>query len=447
MLKVGFSRVDITPPLGSPMAGYFQYREAEGILDPIQLNAVCITDGETTCFVVTADILMTNEVFSTDVRARISERVGVPAENVFLQGLHQHTSVYLGATKKVKGQNNSFYDATYQDVLCRKYEDVCVMALSDAAPCSRVSIASAQTAEPISFIRRYRMKDGTIKTNPGCLNPDVVAPVGEADNTVRLVKFEREGAKTVALVNFSTHPDVIGGKKFSADWPGWVRRLTEEDLENVHCILVNGAQGDTNHINVNREPIAKKGDPDAAEKRYAYSRFMGRTITDTVLKIWDQTETVDTDTITAGVEMVYIPTNTKYMERVEEFREKKKLMDAGEIKLTLDEKGEVNRVASLREESLFRKVPASMVAFGKVALIGFGGEPFTEYATRARAAAPELFVICGCCVNGGQGYLPTKSAFEEGGYEARSSRFTPCVAEKLPEAVAHLLASHKSRLK
>ncbi|MBR3837223.1 MAG: neutral/alkaline non-lysosomal ceramidase N-terminal domain-containing protein [Clostridia bacterium] len=441
MFKAGFARLDMTPPLGSPMAGYFQYREAEGVLDPLELNAVAVSDGENTVLIVTADILMTNEVFSTAVRGVIAERTGVPEGNIFLQGLHQHTSVYLGATAKVKGQNNSFYDATYQDVLVRKYADICLMAMDDMAE-ARISIAAKETAEPISFIRRYRMADGNIKTNPGHMKPDVIAPIGEADNTVRLVKFEREGKKDIALVNFSTHPDTVGGTKFSADWPGFVRRFTEKDL-GVHCILVNGAQGDTNHINVFKPAVAKKADPDYFEKRYAHTRFMGRTIADVVVDIWNQTEAIPEGKVSGGVEMVYIPTNTKYIERVDEFREKKVLMDAGELKLPLDEKGEINRVASLRDDTLFRKVPVSLAAFGKVALVGFGGEPFTEYATRTRAAAPELFVICACCTNGGQGYLPTKSAFEEGGYEARSSRFTPCVADVLPETATALLKKHQ----
>ncbi|MBR7164642.1 MAG: neutral/alkaline non-lysosomal ceramidase N-terminal domain-containing protein [Clostridia bacterium] len=441
MFKAGFARLDMTPPLGSPMAGYFEYREAEGILDPLELNAVAVSDGENTVLIVTADILMANEVFSTNVRGVIAERTGVPAGNIFLQGLHQHTSVFLGATAKIKGQNNSFYDATYQNVLVRKYADICVMAMDDMAKAA-VSIASKETAVPISLIRRYRMADGSTKTNPGRMKPDVLYPVGESDNTVRLVKFEREGKKDIALVNFSTHPDTVGGKKYSADWPGFVRRMTEKDL-GVHCILVNGAQGDTNHVDVSKPAIAKKDDPDFFEKRYAYTRFMGRTVADVVVDVWNKTETVPEGKVSGGVEMVYIPTNTKYMERVDEFRAKKELMDEGLIKLTLDEKGEVNRVASLRDETLFRKVPVSMVAFGKVALIGFGGEPFTEYATRTRASAPDLFVICACCTNGGQGYLPTKSAFEEGGYEARSSRFTPCVADLLPETAAALLKAHQ----
>ena len=47
MLKVGFSRLDVTPPLGSDISGYFFRRLAKGVLDPLYLNAVAIEcDGE-----------------------------------------------------------------------------------------------------------------------------------------------------------------------------------------------------------------------------------------------------------------------------------------------------------------------------------------------------------------------------------------------------------------
>lgn len=39
------------------------------------------------------------------------------------------------------------------------------------------------------------------------------------------------------------------------------------------------------------------------------------------------------------------------------------------------------------------------------------------------AAAPDKFVICSCCTNGYNGYFPTKEAFAEGGYEAKTTNF------------------------
>ena len=112
------------------------------------------------------------------------------------------------------------------------------------------------------------------------------------------------------------------------------------------------------------------------------------------------------------------------------------------MKLNMAEKGEVRRIANMEGVTLIQKVPVTMLAFGKVALIGYGGEPFTEYAAKPRAAVPELFVLSACLANGGQGYLPSAEAFEEGGYEARTTNFTPPVAPTLQNAAIEMMKKH-----
>ena len=40
--------MDVTPPLGSPLAGYFRDRFADGIISPIELNALAYSNGKET---------------------------------------------------------------------------------------------------------------------------------------------------------------------------------------------------------------------------------------------------------------------------------------------------------------------------------------------------------------------------------------------------------------
>ena len=44
MLSVGFARLDITPPFGIFMQGYYSERRASGIRDPLYVNAVAFSD-------------------------------------------------------------------------------------------------------------------------------------------------------------------------------------------------------------------------------------------------------------------------------------------------------------------------------------------------------------------------------------------------------------------
>ena len=45
-LQVGFARLDITPELGIGISGYYVERRAEGVLDPLEVNALALACGE-----------------------------------------------------------------------------------------------------------------------------------------------------------------------------------------------------------------------------------------------------------------------------------------------------------------------------------------------------------------------------------------------------------------
>ncbi|MBR7111147.1 MAG: hypothetical protein IKC83_04655, partial [Clostridia bacterium] len=104
----------------------------------------------------------------------------------------------------------------YREFVKYKVVDACTFAIEDLKP-AKMGFGTAK-AENIAFIRRYRMKDGTVKTNPGVNNPDIVAPIGQIDEQVCVVRFKREDGDIV-LANFADHPDTVGGNKISGDWP------------------------------------------------------------------------------------------------------------------------------------------------------------------------------------------------------------------------------------
>ena len=62
-----------------------------------------------------------------------------------------------------------------------------------------------------------------------------------------------------------------------------------------------------------------------------------------------------------------------------------------------------------------------------------------EYSYNAQAFVPDKFLITATCANGGEGYLPSKLAFEQGGYEVISSHFTPDLEESILKAAEELL--------
>ena len=55
-LQAGFSRVDITPYLGTEVVGYFHPRYAEGILDHLEINALALSTGADKLLLMSADL-------------------------------------------------------------------------------------------------------------------------------------------------------------------------------------------------------------------------------------------------------------------------------------------------------------------------------------------------------------------------------------------------------
>lgn len=430
MLQAGFARMDITLPLGTGLAGYFAPRPAKGVFDPLSLNAIALSDGKETALLITVDALGMRYMFCDEIRALIEEKTGVPADHVILTALHQHTSFVM----RPKGGTCALQDKAYISVLYRKFADVAKMAVDDLSDAAlHVSIAPA--IEPLSFIRRYRMKDGQIKTNPGKYWEDIVEPAGKADNDVRLLRFVREGKCDIALVNFCTHPDVVGRSYISADWPGFVRRFVEQEHPDAHCLLVNGFQGDVNHINF-QLPKEQRG------AGYAHAEKMGRVIADTVNLIWDKGEKRADGAVRAAETAIYNKTRT---DGAEDYEICKPIYD--EFQRTLEVPADaaikdlayLRRVVEMRTDPIWRRVPVSAIAVGDLAFVGLGGEPFSHYAEAIREGVPDKLVISVCCANGFEGYLPTATAFTEGGYEATASAFTPNLEEQCVGAAVELL--------
>ena len=435
MLKAGFSRVDVTPPLGSFLAGYYEVRRAKGILDPIEINTLAVSDGVSTIVILACDFEAIHTNYADIVRKKISEKCALPIENIFLHSIHQHTSIGLFDYSSQGIRNDLVDDASYMDYLYRKLEDTSIMAIADMSD-AEWSYAEKETSEQVSFIRRYIMTNGKVRTNPHGAEDQIVRPAEEADNTVRLIKFTREGKKDIAFVNFQTHPDIIGGEMFSADWPGFARRFFEKDNDDAYCFLVNGFQGDVNHVNF------------MGEKKRFYPRSVeiGHIIADTITELMKITKPIDGETeILAKASMVYSETSRDKEEFYDECLELCNRVDAGEDWIGLKTPSGIGyqqalRIVDIKKKSpIYQKIPVAVINIGKFVIAGLGGEPFTNYATAVRRANPEKIVFTACITNGYQGYYPTKVAFEQGGYEVVTSVFKDCVEEECVSRINKLI--------
>ncbi len=433
-LKAGYSRLDITPATGINISGYFLERVADGVLDSLEVCAAAIATEEKTLVFLAVDNLGIRMNLVADFKAKICRKTGLAPETIIISATHSHTAAQLSDEAGVK--SNAAVSA-YVEFVGDKLADAALFAVEDLKPAKMGY--KIGTAPNVAFVRRFRMKDGSVRTNPGVGNPDIKAPIGEVDERVNVIRFDRENADSIVIMNFGNHPDTVGGCKLSADWPGFARRTLERCLPNVKSLLINGAQGDVNHVNV----WAKDGDNndlardfDDVARGYGHARHIGNAVAGAVMQIFDKVNYIDVSDIKWIEKKVLIPANVPAAEELALAHKYKELHEAGrdaEIPFEAMELttavAEALRMVDLENGPEVFEMKMTAVAIGDVAFITIPGEPFTEIG-RELKKAEGWSLVCPCALsNGYEGYFPTREAYEEGGYEARSSYFKAGVAE------------------
>ena len=439
-LQAGFSRVNITPMMGIELPGYFFERYADGVLDDIEINALALACGEEKAVILSVDIEEITRDVTTDFRRYISQITELPMEAIYIHATHSHTTPILKKDSEVE------IEREYYNFVRRKIVDVTKFALEDVKP-AKMGWGIGK-APNISFTRRYRMKDGSAQTNPGIDHPDIVEPLGKADDSVYVLHFDRKDADSLVLVNFANHPDSVGGCKISADWPGFTRRTVEKTIDGTKCIVVNGAQGDINHVNVHptggyMNDIRVDFD---GPRGYKHSEYLGRVVTGGVLQAYDKVQYVDVDSLKYKQRTINVASNMPTPEQLPEAHRIDDLHNAGrddelgyEGMMLTTVVAEAWRMVSLEHGPESYEMDLSAIAIGDVALVGIPGEPFAGIGYGIREAEGWDLVLATCITNGKHGYFPMKEAYDEGGYESRSSFFKAGVAEYIIEESKELL--------
>lgn len=443
-LKVGFSRVDVTPMLGINMAGYFKTRLADGVLDNLEVSTVAFECDGKKAVMLSVPNCGINRNFNKVLVESITNATGLTSEQILIHSTHTHTGPTVTSGT---GEPISELGEEYRVTLTHKLADSAKMALDDLSP---AKMGFGQGSAPnVSFVRRFRMKDGSLATNPGVNNPDIVAPVGDIDDSVNVVRFDRQCGDSVVIVNFANHPDVVGGNKLSADWPGILTHEVEHTLENTKCAFFNGAQGDVNHVNVHPTGGYLNDmfmDFDDVARGYNHARYIARVVLGGVLQAYDKVEYVDVNSISYVQNTINMPSNRPTPEEIPEAERINALHEAGKDH-ELPYKGmmlttvvaEAGRMVKLKNGPDAFDMELSGLRIGPVAFVGIPGEPFNGIGKGIKAAGTHKMILPLCLTNGSEGYFPMQDAYDEGGYEARSSFFKSGVAEFIIKNSTELL--------
>ena len=436
-IRVGVAAIDITPPPGIPMAGYYHERGAEGVLDPLYSKAMVIESrGQRTALVV-LDLISMRRAITDQARAAIEKTTGIPNGNIMISATHAHTGPELAdpgeAGSGLAEKRRLVID--YSETLPGRIAESVRLANEQLQP---AQLAAAEGhCEDLTFNRRYFMRDGRIGWNPGKHNPDVMMPAGPSDPELKLLYADKPGAdgptqSIATYVNFTMHPDTCGGSKISADWPGALGRVLAGYHGTNHLTLVaNGTCGNLNHIDT-----AWAWPQGTAIEQHRIATILGAS----VFRAYKHLSPVAAGPLKAKSQFVALELPSATPEEVQEAKQTLATTadDRGGNFMKLVRANRVLDVAARQGKPL--SVEVQVIALGKdVAWVSLPGEIFVELglAIKKRSPFPHTFLVE--LANESVGYVPDRRSYAEGNYEPESARCAPGSGEKLVEAALTLL--------
>jgi len=458
-LLAGAAEVDITPPAGYRMSGYFSERLSTGIKDPLLAKALVLRQGDVQAAIVCCDLIGVPRSIALGAREKASEKTRIPAANIAIAATHSHTGpLYYGAMRnffheRAVAQHGSdpAEKTDYPTFLIEKLVEAIARAQAALQP-ARLEHGVAEE-RTLSFNRRFHMKDGSVRFNPGQLNPDIIRPAGPIDPDVGIVNFTRIGdekakasssakrdakgadkaddGRTIAsLTVFALHLDTLGGTLYSGDYPAVLSQRLQERLGKGHISLFGaGTCGDINHIDVSTKGRRK-------------TEEIGQRLAETVIgHLPKLKETKPSLAVKRGTVDALLQKFTP--EQIQRAKDRMPLIGTRELSfLEQVEANKITDVERIRRELGADKLPLEVQAIrlsADAAVVTLPGEVFVELGLAIKRASPFRTTLVIELANDNPAYIPTKKAFAEGSYETVNSRVVPGSGEEMAEAAIRLL--------
>ncbi len=442
VFRAGAAVSNITPFLGTPVAGAGSVVPTNNVHDELHARALVLDDGETRIALVVCDSSGISHSICEKAREFIAgdEAIQILPENVMISATHTHS-----------GPNAN--GADYRDFLARRIADCVLRGISNLRP-AKVGWGSVDEPSEV-FNRRWLVSDPAllknpfggvdqVRTNPPTRHRSLIKPAGEIDPEISFLSVQSPEGKPIALLaNYSLH--YVGGAaqgEISADYFGiFANRIGEllgadPGFPAFVGIMSNGTSGDINNSDrtVVKEPVPPyQRMTEVAEKiaQKVAAAHRGITFHDWV------------PLGAAGRELPLMP--RKADAEMLAFAESV-LTNVDDIKKyprdVLKYAGYVERMGAGKYE-----IPKLVQAFriGDLAIGAIPYETFVETGLRIKAESPFESAFTIELANGAGGYLPTPAQHRLGGYETwfGTNRVQLDASERITEAILEMMLELK----
>ncbi len=433
LLMAGAAEVDITPPVGTALAGDLKPRKSEGVQDPLTIKAIVLSCGGVKLAYVLLDLIALERREGDAAVSLAARRTGIPEQNIVWAASHTHTGPYT-----VRLFEDAFpIDEAWLAGIPGKFADAVEAACRSMRP-ARMTRERAYCQHVLQN-RRYKYKDGREiniwllhagEEEVQCLGS--AAPVdpevgilcfddaaGPFDGTQGRPEQRRTGGTPIAVLwHYSLHTNANFGPCFSADYPAVVAsRLRERFGPGVVPIFVPGTFGD---INPALQQYREVGDA------------LARAIIQRLEKRKPGLESVP---LGALKQEITVPWRDLAADPEARIRASQWSPEAQEV--FRREVARMRRAGRTEDRTVLQAW-----RIGDVAFASLPGEVFVEWGLKIKAESPFPWTFCVELGGDYLGYMVTEQAWRAGGYEsltAHSARPSVAGVASMVEADLALL--------
>ena len=393
-LKIVTFKVDVTPPIGEPLA----YDPNDKVDTPIYVSGIVLDDGTTRAVWVSCDyIYICGESYVTWCEM-IAKQAGTVRNNVFLHSVHQHDSMRWAPEYNPK--EGEAGPLVISPEYCKKSLNDVSEGIAQAVSGSWQTVGKLLTGETrvggLGANRRIIDENGQFHGRMSGKNPPEIQALttGKIDPILRTICFENtEGRRIVALHFYATHPMAAYRRHMvSTDVPGRALRHVAENDSSVDLnIYFTGCGGDVAFGKYNLT-----GDAQSIER-------LGKRLGDGMLRNLRRLDEQPLGALVVKRVVFDVPFDSSLRQA-----------NAYTGEAALERRYLSETIDRWRQSTVAR------LSIGpKVHLLSFElAEVFVDYQLYAQSLIPEHFLATAAYGNGVYWYIPTRAAFgENGGYE------------------------------
>ena len=222
-IKVGYSKINLTPAQRTATAGYGNRRgkKYDVIHDSVYVRCIVLSNGQEKVAIVSADLLIIPPTVTTVLNQRLPS-IGFSLSNTYLNATHTHNSIGNWG----EGAASFIYGS---------YNDSIVQFIADRI------VTSIQKAE-IDLVKT-QLKSGHVSVGNVVRNR-LARGEGKVDSLLHIVEFQRDDSIKLVMTVFNAHATCLFSKdlNLSRDYPG----VLVDELESQgydFAMFLSGAVG------------------------------------------------------------------------------------------------------------------------------------------------------------------------------------------------------------